>query len=98
MPHYARAIDCGTRSRLDACHAAHAQRGRSAGPTESTKDHDMRKIALVAFALAASPAWASPDPYRYSDTHAGGPADNLISATGGRPKPVRKVYVNRAYR
>ena len=59
----------------------------------------MRKIALVAFALAAaSPAWASPDPYRYSDTHAGGPADDLISATGGRPKPVRKVYVNRAYR
>src|SRR3954452_10055265 len=31
----ARAIDCRTRSRLDECHAAHAQRGRSAGPTES---------------------------------------------------------------
>jgi len=58
----------------------------------------MHKVALVAFALAAAtPAWASPDPYRYSGTHAGGPADDLISATGGRPKGVRKAYVNRAY-
>jgi len=59
----------------------------------------MRKIALVAFGLAAaSPAWASPDPYRYSGTHAGGPADDLVSSTGDRPKPVRKPYANRAYR
>jgi len=36
--------------------------------------------------------------YHYGGTHAGGPADALISATGGRAVAVRRVYANPAYR
>ena len=36
--------------------------------------------------------------YRYSGTHAGGPADALISSTGGVPKPVTHRVHDRAYR
>jgi hypothetical protein len=61
----------------------------------------MRKPALVAIAIAlASPALAqSADPaYRYSGQHAGGPADELISPTGGVPRPVGRTYQDPAYR
>jgi hypothetical protein len=58
----------------------------------------MRKLIFIAAALAASaPALAaSVDPaYRYSGTHAGGPADALIPT--GVPQPVRHVYRDPAY-
>jgi hypothetical protein len=60
----------------------------------------MRKLALVAIALAvATPALAqSVSPYRYSGQHAGGPADGLISPTGGIPQPTRRTYHDPAYR
>src|SRR4051812_2302173 len=61
----------------------------------------MSRMALLAIALAtATPALAQPaDPaYRYSDTHAGGPADDLLNSTGGVPAPVRHTYSDPAYR
>src|SRR3954470_10307412 len=60
----------------------------------------MNRIALLAVALAtAAPALASPvdQAYRYSAQHAGGPADALISSTGGRPLPTH-LYSDPAYR
>ena len=59
----------------------------------------MRRLALLTAALVATtPVFAqSSDPaYRYSGTHAGGPADALIP-TGGI-LPARKVYRDPAYR
>ena len=61
----------------------------------------MSRIALLTIALAtATPALAQPaDPaYRYSGTHAGGPANDLLSSTGGRPAPIRHTYSDPAYR
>ena len=61
----------------------------------------MHRIALLAIVFAtATPVLAGPaDPaYRYSGTHAGGPADDLISPTGGRAKPTRKAHRNPGYR
>src|SRR3954463_1055429 len=61
----------------------------------------MSRIALLVIALAtATPALANPvnPAYRYSGTHAGGPADALLSRTGGRPARIRHAYSNPAYR
>jgi len=61
----------------------------------------MSRIALLAIALAtATPALAQPanPAYRDSGTHAGGPADDLISPTGDIPAPIRHTYSNPAYR
>jgi hypothetical protein len=59
----------------------------------------MRKLSLIAVAAlaVATPALArSVDPaYRYSGTHAGGPADDLIST--GAPRAVRGAYRDPAY-
>jgi hypothetical protein len=60
----------------------------------------MRRFAILAVALtAATPTFAqSFDPaYRYSGTHAGGPADDLIP-TGGILRPVRTLNRDPAYR
>src|SRR4051812_50196412 len=57
----------------------------------------MSRIALLVIALAtATPALANPvnPAYRYSGTHAGGPADALLSPTGGRPGRIRHPYSN----
>jgi hypothetical protein len=51
----------------------------------------MRRSTLLAIAIAtATPVLAQPvdSAYRYSGQHAGGPADALISSTGGRPLPT----------
>ena len=61
----------------------------------------MHKIALLAIAFAtATPVLAQPanPAYRYSGSHAGGPADALISQTRGRPAPSRLAYSGPAYR
>jgi hypothetical protein len=61
----------------------------------------MSRIALLTIALAtATPAFAQPanPAYRDSGTHAGGPADELLSPTGGVPAPIRHTYSNPAYR
>ena len=61
----------------------------------------MSRIALLTIALAtATPAFAQPanSAYRDSGTHAGGPADELLSPTGGIPAPIRHTYSDPAYR
>jgi len=60
----------------------------------------MKTLSIVSLlVLAGSPALAGGrDPaYAYSGTHAGGPADLLISSTGGPVAPVMRRYRNPAY-
>src|SRR3954453_23046461 len=59
----------------------------------------MKRFALVALAtLVAAPALAqgTANPYRASNTRAGGPAYLLNSETGGPVQPVRKRKVARS--
>jgi hypothetical protein len=60
----------------------------------------MKTLTIVSLiALASTPAFArNPDPaYAYSGTHAGGPANLLISSTGGPVARMARSYRNPAY-
>jgi hypothetical protein len=60
----------------------------------------MKTLTIVSLlVLAGTPAFAgSRDPaYAYSGTHAGGPADLLISSTGGPVARMARTFRNPAY-
>jgi hypothetical protein len=60
----------------------------------------MQKLTIASLLMLASTSAFARDldpAYAYSGTHAGGPANLLISSTGGPIAPYRPVRISRAY-